>query len=377
VREGAGPGPLTVSVVGITGNSGLIGWHLRCRLGIRRDIEVACAGRDEFAAPERLETFASRCDAIVHLAGANRGPDEQVYATNVALTESLIQACERADVRPHTVFASSTHIRRGTAYGRSKVACADRLRDWSTRTGAPLSVLVLPNVFGEHARPFHNSVVATFCHQLAHGEMPQIEVDATYEYLHSGEVTRGIEEALEVPGEHRELSGTPLAVSEILERLREFDDHYRRRGVIPTFGDEVSLALFNTYRSYLFPAHYPVRLELRSDQRGALVEAVKTREGGQAFLSTTRPGITRGNHFHFRKVERFLVVSGRATIRIRRLHADDTHAFDVSGDDPCYIDMPTLHAHNITNVGDGDLITLFWANEIFDPDRPDTYAAPV
>jgi UDP-2-acetamido-2,6-beta-L-arabino-hexul-4-ose reductase len=366
-----------VFVVGITGCTGLIGWHLRCRLGTRRDIAVVCADRDAFAVPERLEAFASRCDAIVHLAGANRGPDEEVYTTNVALTEALTRACDRADVSPKLVFASSTHIRRGTAYGRSKADCAERLRDWSTRRGAALTVLVLPNVFGEHGRPFHNSVVATFCHQLANGDTPRIDVDATYEYLHSGEVARLIERALGDGNGEVEPPGTPMPVSGILERLREFDRLYRVEGIIPALDGDLSLALFNTYRSYLFPQHYPVSLDLHTDPRGSLFESVKTLAGGQAFLSTTRPGITRGNHFHFHKVERFLVVSGRARIRLRRMHADAVETFDVSGDSPSYVDMPTMHTHSITNVGDTDLLTLFWSNEIFDPKEPDTYPEPV
>ena len=139
----------------------------------------------------------------------------------------------------------------------------------------------------------------------------------------------------------------------------------------------MELDFFNTYRSYLYPDHYPVPLNLRTDARGGLFEAVKSHQGGQTFLSTTHPGVTRGRHYHHHKVERFLVVSGQAEIRIRRLFGDEVRVFKVNGAEPCFIDMPTFHTHEITNVGDTDLLTLFWSHEIFDPSNPDTYSEPV
>ena len=146
---------------------------------------------------------------------------------------------------------------------------------------------------------------------------------------------------------------------------------------IPPLQAALDLALFNCLRSAAFPQAYPIPLELRSDARGSLFEAVRSHRAGQTFFSTTHPGVTRGNHFHFGKVERFLVVGGQARISIRRLFDDQVHAFEVRGDQPVYIDMPTLHTHEITNVGDGELLTLFWAHEFFDPQRPDTYFEPV
>jgi UDP-2-acetamido-2,6-beta-L-arabino-hexul-4-ose reductase len=167
-----------------------------------------------------------------------------------------------------------------------------------------------------------------------------------------------------------------MRVSEMLARVRDLAAAYAE-GVVADLRDPLDLQLFNTYRSYLFPRHYPVPIERHRDPRGSLFEAVRTRHGGQCFLSTTRPGITRGNHYHLRKIERFLVVRGEARIRVRRLFASDVTEFSVRGDEPAYVDMPTLHTHDITNVGDADLLTLFWAHEIFDPAAPDTIPEPV
>jgi UDP-2-acetamido-2,6-beta-L-arabino-hexul-4-ose reductase len=173
------------------------------------------------------------------------------------------------------------------------------------------------------------------------------------------------------------VSGTPLKVSALLEKLTAMAATYVTRNIIPDTGDAVDLALFNTLRSFRFPNHARTELTLHRDGRGALFEAVKANQGGQAFLSTTHPGVTRGNHFHTRKFERFLVCAGEAEIRVRRLFADDLHVFPVTGNEPCCIDMPTFHAHSITNTGRDELVTLFWASEIFDPACPDTFVEAV
>jgi UDP-2-acetamido-2,6-beta-L-arabino-hexul-4-ose reductase len=172
------------------------------------------------------------------------------------------------------------------------------------------------------------------------------------------------------------IPGTPISVQEMLVKVRTLADYYNNH-MIPDLRKPLDLNLFNTYRSYLYPKIFPRSLELHKDNRGELFEACKSLNGGQTFLSTTRPGITRGNHFHLNKVERFLVVRGKAKIRIRKMFDDEILEFRVSGSKPQYIDIPTLHTHNITNTGDVDLLTLFWAHEIFDPKSTDTKAAPI
>jgi UDP-2-acetamido-2,6-beta-L-arabino-hexul-4-ose reductase len=327
---------------------------------------------------DALAWFAGQCGTIVHLAGLNRGDDALVESTNIALTTRLVAALEAARARPHVILSSSTHQALDTPYGRSKRCSAKLLAEWAMRAGAAFTNLVLPNVFGECGRPHYNSVVATFCHQIAAGaEMPRVIVDKELDLLHAQRVSLEIMKVADrrEDGELR-LNGTRLTVSALLARLEKMARAYAGH-LIPPLATAFDLELFNTYRSYLFPAAYPMTPELRADYRGTLFEAVKSEREGQCFLSTTVPGATRGNHYHKAKIERFLVVAGEAVIRVRRLFRDEVVEYRVSGNRPQYVDMPTLHTHNITNVGSGPLTTLFWSHEIFDPARADTYAEPV
>lgn len=363
--------------IGITGADGLLGYHLRALLHSLGGCEVRLAGRQTFADRDALDRFVRGLDGIAHLAGMNRGDESEVETTNTALAASLVAALERTGSAPIVVYANSTHIERDTGYGRGKRAAAGRLSQWAGTSGAKFCDLVLSNVFGEFGRPYYNSVVATFCHQIAVGETPEIHVDGVIELVHAQDVARRILSAIE-EGESGQvrMTGSPIRVSALLERLRSLHGEYVGQ-VVPDLGDPLDLRLFNTLRSYLFPRHYPVVPDLRSDDRGSLFEAVKTRGSGQTFISSTHPGITRGNHYHLRKVERFLVVAGEAEIHLRRLFRDQVEVFRLCGDRPCYIDMPTFYTHSITNVGNRELTTLFWVNEIFDPHNPDTYTEAV
>ena len=341
------------------------------------DLARRGADRATFASSSALAEFVVGLDVIVHLAGMNRGEDSELESVNVGLASALVAACERTGAKPHIVFSSSTHVERATAYGRSKKAAAECLRCWAGRSGGSLTNLILPHVFGEFGKPFYNSVVSTFCYQLAHQEEPKIIVDGGLELVHVQRVAEQIVEAFQnrVEGDLR-VAGDPIRTSDLLERLRRMSSLYQRH-VIPDLRQALDLRLFNTYRSYLFPRHYPVTVEVHSDDRGGLFEAVRSLNPGQVFFSTTRPGITRGGHYHTRKVERFLVTNGEAVIRLRKLFSSDLVEFRVSGSKPQYVDMPTFFTHDITNVGSGELMTAFWAHEIFDVEDSDTYAEPV
>lgn len=364
--------------IGITGAGGFLGFHLRAFLYSQGGHEVRLATRETFADAVALDSFVRDLDGVAHFAGMNRGNEAALEAANVSLASELITAFKRTGARPSLVFANSTHVERETGYGRGKRAVAERLGEWATGAGTRFANFVLPNVFGEFGRPFYNSVVATFCHQLANGYTPEIQVDADLELLHAQIVASCCAKALML-GESGTIrpAGETLKVSELLDRLRHMHDRYVVARVIPDLSNTMELRLFNTLRSYLYPSHYPVTLDLRSDARGSLFEAVKAMQGGQIFLSTSRPGITRGNHYHLRKVERFLVVSGNANIRIRKLFSGDLKTFLVSGRAPCYVDMPAFHTHSITNIGTDELLTLFWSNEIFDPADTDTFTEAV
>jgi len=308
----------------------------------------------------------------------NRGPDDEVYETNLALARRLTAAMDLQGRVSTILFANSTHSLADSAFGRSKRDASRLLADWSKARGVRYVDVILPHLFGEGGRPFYNSGFATFCHQLANGEAPQILQDGQVELIHAQQVASRfltLAQDTTTAGVIR-VEGRPMRVSEALGLLRAIHETYRT-GIIPDLADPFTLDCFNTYRSYLYPGHYPIRLQLHTDARGGLFEAVKSRHGGQAFLSTTHPGVTRGRHYHHHKLERFLVVSGDAEIRIRRLYDDQVTVFRLRGAEPCYIDMPTFHTHEITNIGTEDLLTLFWSHEIFNPSSPDTYPEPV
>lgn len=369
--------------LGVTGADGLLGFHLRALLHARQDVqEVRLANRDTFRDNASLDQFVLGLDAIVHCAGMNRGEDAEIERVNRRLAEILVAALERNGSLAALVYANSTHQSRDTAYGRGKRQAGELLESWGRSVGASVCNLLLPHVFGEFGKPFYNSAVSTFCHQLANGETPRIDIDGDLELVHAQEVAKFFIEAVTQPSaggsvvRSVRMSGRPLKVSEMLGRLEALLARYREN-VFPDLRDPLDLRLFNTLRSYLFPAQYPRALRLNSDARGELFEAVKADQGGQTFMSTTHPGITRGNHYHLRKVERFLVVGGEAEIRLRRLFSDEIVSFRVSGGQPAFVDMPTFHTHSITNIGSGDLQTLFWTNEIFDPSDADTYAEAV
>lgn len=367
--------------LGITGARGLLGFHARCLLHAAGDAhEVRVADRVTFSSPMALDAFVDGLDGVLHFAGVNRGAPEEVEAANPAIAADFLQALSRTGARPAIAYANSTHADRDTAYGRSKSQTAALLMQWGAQHNVRVANFVLPHVFGEYGRPFYNSVVSTFCHQLANGDAPHIDMDGELELVHAQDVAGHFMRWLQDPlagGGLMRVQGEPMKVSALLRRLRDLQIRYVDDGVVPDVTNPLTLRLFNTLRSYLYPTHYPRVLRLHQDARGGLFEAIKADQGGQAFMSTTLPGVTRGNHWHLQKIERFLVIRGRGVVRLRRLFDGAITTFEVDGDHPAYIDIPTLHTHCITNVGEEVLQTLFWSNEIFDPRHPDTYPETV
>jgi len=363
--------------IAITGASGFLGWHLRCRLHAS-PWSVRLVPDEAFQSVSALANSIGTADCVIHLAGMNRGPDAEVLETNLHLARQLREALDTLPRVARVLFANSIHGQGETPFGRSKRGASEILRGWAERPDASFVDVILPHLFGEGGRPFYNSAVATFCHLLAHGEEPLAHAEGKVELIHAQRVASAFLDLAENESvdETVRICGTPMPVTQALDRLKCIDAIYRG-GVIPELSEPLSLDLFNAYRSYLYPSYYPVSLRVHTDQRGGLFEAVKTQHGGQAFLSLTKPGIVRGRHYHRHKVERFLVIQGEAEIRVRRLFDDVVQVFRVSGDAPSFIDIPTLHTHEIANVGERDLMTLFWAHEIFDLEHPDTYPEPV
>jgi UDP-2-acetamido-2,6-beta-L-arabino-hexul-4-ose reductase len=335
-------------------------------------------GPEDFADPERLDAALATADAVIHLAGVNRAHDPaEIEQVNPQLAEQLVASLRRGRSVP-VVYGNSIHSLGDSVFGVSKRRAAGILAAWGAESGAPVVDVVMPNIFGEHGVPHYNSVVATFCHALARGEIPTVVDDKELPLVHVAAIADLLldQALMPTPGQVH-VPGRPTMVSEVAARLTDIAEAYRT-GLLPDLGDPFTKELFNTYRAATFPAQYPIHPSPASDPRGRLVEAVKAAGGQtQVFYSTTNPGFTRGQHYHRHKVERFLVLSGEAEIRLRRLFTDEVVTFPVSGGRPAIIDMPTLWVHSITNTGPGELVTLFYADEVYDPANPDTYPEDV
>lgn len=369
--------------IAITGAAGLIGWHAVARLharncaarfrGAPEPFELAPLDHAALDDPARRAEALRGADAVLHFAGVNRAADAEVERANPAIAEALVAACRALGTTPHIVYANSTHAGTDTPYGRSKARAAEIL----VGLGGRFTDLVLPHIFGEGARPRYNNVTATFIEAVIAGQRPEVNPEGRVALLHAGEAAEAAIEAV-LSGHSGRLASAPrpMGVPALLDRLAEFHANYSAN-IFPDLRDPFDVALFNSYRAALYPAGFPRPLKLNTDARGTLFEAVKGGGGGQTFLSWTEPGITRGEHFHLAKVERFLVLEGTARIRIRRVPGGPVWNYDVSGETPAPVDMPTLHTHNITNTGDRPLLTLFWTHDLFDPAAPDTYADPV
>ena len=361
----------------VTGAGGFLGWHLQARLQALTGHEVVAVDLAEWPA---LASHLEGVDAVLHLAGINRAEPEEVEQGNVRLATELVDAARAAQVRPAIVYANSTQVGNGTPYAVGKAGAGEVLAAAADEWGTAYTDIVLPNLFGEHGRPQYNSFVATFVDAVVRGEPPTV-ADREIDLLHVQEAADAFIGALDrVPGAGPQTvrpRGTPTTVKDVLDSFIEFKTLYDT-GEIPSLTTDLRVNVFNTLRARLFPEHYPIPLTVHTDQRGRLVETVRSHGGqGQTFVSTTRPGITRGEHWHLTKVERFAVLSGRARISLRKVLTDEFVHFDVTGDEPVVVDMPTLWVHNITNSGDTELVTQFWTHTLFDPQAPDTYWQPV
>jgi len=371
--------------IGVTGQSGFVGTNLFNTLSLNKDQYEPIEFRDEyFASSSALGNFVRQCDVIVHLAAMNRHNDPEVlYNTNIELTNKLITALENAGTVKHVLFSSSTQEERDNHYGMSKKKGREMLAAWAEKNNASFSGLIIPNVFGPFGHPYYNSVVATFCHQLTHMETPRIDVDGELNLIYVGElvdnIINRIDHIASLTGKTEissiEIPSTKtIKVSEILERLQSVKNLYFENGIFPDLKDNFDLNLFNTFVCYIdHKEYFPFKLKKHSDNRGSFVETVKLKCGGQVSFSTTVPDITRGNHYHTRKAERFAVIRGKGKIEIRRIGTDKKFSFILDGDEPSYVDMQIWYTHNITNIGEDELFTIFWINEEYDPKDPDTF----
>jgi UDP-2-acetamido-2,6-beta-L-arabino-hexul-4-ose reductase len=364
----------------ITGADGFIGKNLRARLSTHSDIEVLGFTRHD--EPARLADLVRQCDAVVHLAGENRPPSpDRFEAVNVGLTKALLDALSQHNHSVAILFSSSTQAAQDNAYGRSKRDAETLLEAHAARSQHPVAIYRLPGVFGKWARPNYNSVVATFCHNIATGLPIQVDNPATeISLVYIDDVVDEFVRALRLPWQglvRNEIQ--PLyrtSVGDLAQRIHHFHSS-RPELQVDRVGTGFTRALYATYVSYLPQATHAYPLTEYADPRGVFVEFLKTPDAGQFSYFTSQPGITRGGHFHDTKTEMFLVVQGEAVFGFRHVLTGEVHSIRVSGTTPTVVQTIPGWAHDITNVGTGQLIAFLWANEVFDRTRPDTFTAKV
>jgi UDP-2-acetamido-2,6-beta-L-arabino-hexul-4-ose reductase len=367
----------------ITGSSGFLGKNLYDHLSQRKDIVLKTFDLENSL--DVLKEHISNIDVIFHLAGVNRPEKIEDFETgNVELTQTLLNFIRESNRKPHIIFSSSIQAELDNPYGKSKKNAEQILENAAQNNEIKLSIFRLTNLFGKWSRPNYNAVTSTFCYNIANDLPIQInDPNYSFDLAYVDDVIAAfINEMTEQPkrnGYHVEQSTIPcknITVGELAERIHFFRE-MQTTLLIPDFSDRFNQQLYATYLSYLPKERWEYRTEIKIDSRGNLAELVKSKFFGQMFVSKTKPGITRGNHYHHTKTEKFMVISGEAVIRFRHIHGTEIIEFPVKGDDYRIVEIPPGYTHSITNTGTTELITLFWSSEIFDTNRLDTFFMPV
>ena len=364
--------------IGITGQNGFIGYHLSQTIKYQySDYTLVPFQKSFFENESTLLTFVSSCDVIVHLAGVNRAQtDQEVYDGNMQLASALKTALVAANFKGHLLFASSSQEKGDSTYGKAKKDSRVLLEDTMSTLGGRFTGLIIPNIFGPFCKPNYNSFVATFCSKIVNNESPEVIQDTNVPLLYVGNLVDQIIEKIKKPKDPLVdiKSDVEIKVTEALRLLNSFKAAYLDENTIPSLKSGFELQLFNSFRSYIdMDQINPAPIIQHTDNRGFFSELIRTEIGGQFSYSTTLPGITRGNHFHTRKIERFIVIGGKAKISLRKIGSTEVHEYLLDGEKPSYVDMPIWYTHNITNMGNTPLITAFWINEAYNSEDADTY----
>lgn len=363
----------------ITGARGFLGRNLAVRLSERKDCELLLLDRN--SPKEQWNEALGEADIVFHLAGVIRPQDLSEYESgNHGLAREVCSILRSKGRAPKIVFSSSVQAELSNPYGVSKAYAEAAFREFAAETGAQLRIYRLKNLFGKWCRPNYNAVTATFCHNIAHDlpisiSDPSREVELTY-------VDDVVEaflvelEEMEEAAHPRQIRSYSIKLGDLAGRIQAFHE-MKTSLVLPDMADWFNRALYATYLSYVPLPQLEQQLKIHSDARGSLAEFIKQDGFGQVFVSRTLPGITRGNHYHHTKTEKFFVVQGEGLIRMRHVEGGAITEFRVSGNAYQIVNIPPGHTHSITNVGDGEMVTLFWSSEVFNPDKPDTYFLPV
>jgi UDP-2-acetamido-2,6-beta-L-arabino-hexul-4-ose reductase len=360
----------------ITGSNGFIAKNLIAVLNRNTDNELLLFNRH--SSLDELAAYIKTADFIVHLAGVNRPENiSEFYQGNTDLTQTILELAQKHERKIPILLSSSTQASQDNDYGKSKLAAEELVQAYGERNNVPVFIYRLPNVFGKWCRPNYNSVIATWCYNTAH-DLP-IAINNRNTLLTLVYIDDVIASFMDCLNPDTQLSGLvnvesvyEKTLDEIETLLIEFK-HSRESLLIPKVGSGFERVLYATYLSYLPTDNFSYPLKGHSDARGTFYEILKTQDSGQFSISTTQPGVTRGNHYHHTKNEKFLVIKGEALIELRHIVTNEIVQYRVSGEQMQVVEMITGYTHNITNVGDTEMLLLIWANEIFNPEHPDTY----
>lgn len=365
----------------VTGAKGFVGKNLISELKNKGYTDIFEFDID--TNPTLLGDYAERCDFVFHLAGVNRPKDEKKFMEgNFGFTSVLLAELKKHGNKAPILITSSIQAALDNPYGRSKKAGEDLLFAYGKETDAPVFVYRMPNVFGKWCRPNYNSAVATFCNNIANDLPIQVNdpnVDMHLVYI--DDVVAEFINALEGKANQKgEFCAVPVVhevkLGHIADLLHSFRES-RTNLTVPNLNDEFEKDLYSTYLSYLPTDRFSYPLKMNVDNRGSFTEIIRTVDRGQFSVNISKPGITKGNHWHHTKNEKFLVVSGQGLIQFRKIDSDEIIEYHVSGDKLEVVDIPVGYTHNIINVGQTDMVTFMWANEAFNPEKPDTYFLPV
>lgn len=360
----------------VTGAKGFIGKNLVSTLDREDKYEIICIDREN--SKEELEKGVLNSDFIVHLAGINRPKnEEEFFEGNTGLTEEIIEILKENNKNTSILITSSIQADLDNAYGQSKKGAEEALIKYMADTKGNVFIFRLPNVFGKWCRPNYNSAIATFCHNIARGEEVWIS-DPTKEMtlVYIDDVVRNIKGVIDnektyIPGYQNVDIEHKATLGEIVDLINSFKES-RKSLMIPNMENELTKKLYSTYLSYLPENDFSYPLKMNVDNRGSFTEFIKSNDRGQVSVNISKPGITKGNHWHDTKNEKFLVVSGEGVIRFRKVDSEEIIDYKVSGEKLEVVDIPVGYTHSIINTGERDMVTIMWVNEIFNPEKPDT-----
>ena len=363
----------------VTGSNGFIAKNLIQFLSEKPEVEVLKFNRN--STPAELEQSVLAADWIVHLAGINRPLNEQEFIEgNITLTQKIADILKQAKKQTPVILSSSIQAERDNAYGQSKLGGEQVLLELNQQQGNPVYICRLANVFGKWSRPNYNSAVATFCHNVAN-DLP-IEIhnaDAVIRLVYIDDVVESFWNIIKGNDEEQNFYIEPeyqITVGELAKQIQTFKDS-RQTMITEKVGEGLTRALYSTYLSFLQPKQFDYTVPKHGDERGVFVEMLKTKDSGQFSYFTAYPGITRGGHYHHTKTEKFLVIKGKALFKFKNLVTDEFYQLETRGDNPTIVETVPGWTHDITNIGDEEMIVMLWANEIFDREKPDTYALPL